>query len=341
MAAVMAGCLANLLGHVRGGLSYVLVGAMYLVSGISGAKAADMAAAVPVLFPEMARRGVRRGELMALLAATGAQTETVPPILITIGSVMGVSITSLLSGGLLPGLVMGLILCAVVWHGARQAAVPTVPRASAGTILRSLALALPFIIRGRWSAAWRRRRRCPPSASPMQRSPDCWCASGLTGGASGRCLVQTVALSGAILLIVGAATATGWAATQSGVSRNLAAWLQSVPGGAGVFMAVSAVIFIVLGSKLEGIPAIVLMGPLLFPLARQLGIHEVHDAMVAILSMVIGLFAPPFGVGHDTACAISGCSPDEEMRFIGRYLLALVVGVGVIAVLPWLSIEVL
>ena len=94
MARAMVAFLASLLGHVRGGLHYVLVGAMYLVSGISGSKAADMAAVAPVLFPEMKARGAKPGDLVALLAATGAQTETIPPslVLITIGSVTGVSI---------------------------------------------------------------------------------------------------------------------------------------------------------------------------------------------------------------------------------------------------------
>src|SRR5438309_6927985 len=101
MARAMVAFLASLLGHVRGGLHDVLVGAMYLVSGISGAKAADMAAVAPVLFPEMKARGARPGDLVALLAATGAQTETIPPslVLITIGSVTGVSIAALFTGG--------------------------------------------------------------------------------------------------------------------------------------------------------------------------------------------------------------------------------------------------
>ena len=105
MARAMVAFLASLLGHVRGGLHYVLVGAMYLVSGISGSKAADMAAVAPVLFPEMKARGAKPGDLVALLSATGAQTETIPPslVLITIGSVTGVSIAALFTGGLLPG----------------------------------------------------------------------------------------------------------------------------------------------------------------------------------------------------------------------------------------------
>jgi len=116
MARAMVAFLASLLGHVRGGLHYVLVGAMYLVSGISGSKAADMAAVAPVLFPEMKERGAKPGDLVALLSATGAQTETIPPslVLITIGSVTGVSIAALFTGGLLPGLVLAVFLCLVV-----------------------------------------------------------------------------------------------------------------------------------------------------------------------------------------------------------------------------------
>src|ERR1700747_1484012 len=117
MAKAMVDFLASLLGHVRGGLSYVLIAAMYLVSGISGSKAADMAAVAPALFPEMKARGARPGELVALLAATGAQTETIPPsiVLIAIGSVTGISIAALFTGGLLPAALLGIMLCGLVW----------------------------------------------------------------------------------------------------------------------------------------------------------------------------------------------------------------------------------
>ena len=80
-----------------------------------------------------------------------------------------------------------------------------------------------------------------------------------------------------------------------------------MPGGAVSFIALSIVLFAVLGSVLEGLPAIVLFAPLMFPIAKQFGVHEVHYSMIAILAMGVGLFTPPFGIGFYVTCAIGGC----------------------------------
>jgi TRAP-type C4-dicarboxylate transport system permease large subunit len=151
-------------------------------------------------------------------------------------------------------------------------------------------------------------------------------------------LIETACLSGAILLIIGTATGMAWGLTQSGFSRSLAAAMTGLPGGSAAFIAVSILAFTVLGSVLEGIPAIVLFGPLLFPIARAVGVHEVHYAMIIILAMGIGLFAPPFGVGYYAACAIGRVDPAEGIRPIWGYLLALLVGLIVVAIFPWISI---
>src|SRR5207245_5246696 len=105
-------------------------------------------------------------------------------------------------------------------------------------------------------------------------------------------LVETASLSGAILLIIGTATAMAWALTQSGFSRQLVQAMASMPGGKLGFLAVSLVAFTVLRSVLEGIPAVVLFGPLLFPAAPAIAVHEVHYAMVVVLQLGIRLFAP-------------------------------------------------
>jgi tripartite ATP-independent transporter DctM subunit len=345
MARAMVDFLASLLGHVRGGLSYVLLGAMYLVSGISGAKAADMAAVAPVLFPEMKRRGAKPGELVALLSASGAMSETIPPslVLITIGSVTGVSIAALFNGGLLPAFVLALALCAIVWWRYRDDDLTNVKRASWSEAGRAFVvalpgLALPFLIR----AAVVEGVATATEVSTIGIAYTIVVCLVMTRGFPMArlmpMLVDTASLCGAILLIIGAATAMAWALTQSGFSRDLAAAMTGLPGGAVTFMIVSIVAFVVLGSVLEGIPAIVLFGPLLFPIARQLGIHEVHYAMVVILAMGIGLFAPPFGVGYYAACAIGRVNPDDGMKPIWPYLLALLIGLFVVAAIPWISI---
>ena len=344
IARAMVNFLANLLGHVRGGLSYVLIGAMYLVSGISGSKAADMAAVAPALFPEMRKRGAKPGDLVALLYATGAQTETIPPslVLITIGSATGVSIAALFIGGLLPGVVVGATLAALVWWRYRGEDLTGVRRATRGEIGKSFliaipALALPVVIRAAVVEG---------VATATEVSTIGIVYAVITGLLVYRqfdwkriypMLVSTASLSGAILFIIGAATGMAWALTQSGFSTALADAMKALPGGAVTFMAVSVVAFIVLGSVLEGIPAIVLLGPLLFPIARQVGIHEVHYAMVVTLSMGIGLFAPPFGVGYYAACAISRIHPNEGMKPIVGYMVALFIGTVLVAAIPWIS----
>lgn len=345
MARAMVTFLASLLGHVRGGLSYVLLGAMYLVSGISGSKAADMAAIAPALFPEMRKRGAKPGELVALLSAAGAQTETVPPslVLITIGSVTGVSIAALFTGGLLPALLLGVFLCVVVWSRYRNEDLSNVRKAKWKEIGKLFvtalpALALPFVIRAAVVEG---------VATATEVSTIGVAYSIIAGVLVYRqfdlkrvmpMLVDTAALSGAILLIIGTATAMAWGLTQSGFSRLLAETMGALPGGAPMFMAMSVIAFIVLGSVLEGIPAIVLFGPLLFPIARQLGIHEVHYAMVVVLSMGLGLFAPPLGVGYYTACAIGRVNTNDGLKPIVGYMVALFIGIVVVAAIPWISI---
>ena len=344
MARAMIAFLSSLLGHVRGGLSYVLVGAMYLVSGISGSKAADMAAIAPALFPEMKKRGTPPGELVALLAATGAQTETIPPslVLITIGSVPGVSISALFTGGMLPALILGLMLCALVWWRNRNLPLHNATRPAWDQILKSLvlaapAIALPFVIR----AAVVEGVATATEVSTIGLVYSLLCGLLVYHQFDHKrilpMLIDTASLSGAILLIIGAATGMAWALTQSGFSLLITQIMSNLEGGASIFLLVSIVVFVVLGSVLEGIPAIVLFGPLLFPVAKQLGVNEVHYAMVVILSMGIGLFAPPLGVGYYAACAIGKVNPDEGVKPVLGYLFALLLGIFLVAFVPWLS----
>ncbi|WP_412065781.1 TRAP transporter large permease subunit [Rhizobium sp. SYY.PMSO] len=345
MAQRMIAFLSNLLGHVRGGLQYVLIAAMYLVSGISGSKAADMAAIAPALFPEMEKLGNDRAAMTALLAATGAQTETVPPslILIAVGSVTGLSIAGLFTAGLLPSVLLGVMLCAFVWYRTRKAPKNDTPSVKRSVLWKSFfvalpALLLPFVIR---SAV------VEGVATATEVSTVGVVYTLLVGLVLYRqfkwkrlfpMLAATASLSGAILFVTGAATGMAWAITQSGFSQTLADAIAEVPGGMPTFMALSILLFAILGSVLEGLPAIVLFGPLMFPIAQGLGINDIYYAIVAILAMSLGLFTPPFGVGFYITCAIGGADPNHAMRHLWPYLAILTIGVVIIALVPWLSI---
>ncbi|MBV9440722.1 MAG: TRAP transporter large permease subunit, partial [Candidatus Eremiobacteraeota bacterium] len=144
----LVAALASLVGHLRGGLNIVLVGAMYIVSGISGSKIADMAAVAPVLFPDMERRGERRPSMIALLATSGAMAETIPPslVLIIIGSVTGVSIEAMFRGGLLPAAVCSVFLIAVALWESKRANATLAPRASTRTIVTAIFVAIPGLV---------------------------------------------------------------------------------------------------------------------------------------------------------------------------------------------------
>ena len=336
--------IAALVGHLRGGLGYVLLGAMYIVSGISGAKAADMAAVAPVLFPEMKQRGWEPGELAGLLSASAAMGETIPPslVVILIGSVTGVSIAALFTGGLLPAAVAALSLAALVFVRARRTKQVGVRRATASEVARKAlvavpALALPVIVLGAVVLG---------IATATEVSSIGIAYAAVIGLLVYRrfewrripaVLVETASLTGAILLIIATATAMAWALTQSGFSAALVRLMAEVPGGRGGFLAVSVLVLILLGSFLEGIPAIVLLGPLLFPVSRAMGVHDVHYAMVVILAMGVGLFSPPFGVGFYAACAIGKVSPDEAMGRVFPYMAAVVAALALVAAFPWLS----
>ena len=347
MARVMVMFLAALIGHVRAGMSYVLIGAMLLVSGISGSKTADMAAIAPVLFPEMRKRGLKDGELISLLAAAGAMSETIPPsiVLIAIASVTGVSIAGLFTAGILPGVVLAVVIALVArYRAGKDATGAPVARAPFGQVVNTLALAspaliLPFLIRGAVVEGF-------ATATEVSTIGIAYSLvlgllvyrGGLTWTTVMPMLVKTASLSGAILFIVGAASAMAWALTQSGFSQDLAIAMSKVPGGSTGFLLISIAAFIVLGSVLEGIPAVVLFGPLLFPIARQLGLNEIHYAIVVILSMGLGLFAPPFGLCYYAACIVGQVPPEAAMKRIWIYLFALLIGLLLIAFVPWISL---
>lgn len=336
--------LASLLGHVRAGMSYVLLGSLFIVSGISGSKVSDMATVAPALFPEMKRRGNKPPEMIALLATGAAMADTVPPsiVLIVLGAVAGVSIASLFTSGIVVAIVLLAMLAGLARWKARNEAVAGIKRPSPGLIGRTLliaapALVLPFLIRSAVAGGVATATEVSTIAVVYAFFIGVVLYGGIGWRKAYAMLVETAALTGAILIILGTALAMAWAITQAGVAHSIAGFMKDLPGGWISFMALTIVVFLILGCILEGLPAIVLMSPLMFPIAKGLGIHEIQYAMVVVTAMNIGLMTPPIGIGFYLACKIGGVSPDEAIGAIWPYIVALIVGLIIIAATPWIS----
>ena len=336
--------LASLLGHIKAGMSYVLLGSLFIVSGISGSKVSDMATIAPALFPEMKRRGHKPKEMIALLATGAAMADTVPPsiVLIVLGSVAGVSIAGLFQSGVVIAAVLLVALALLARWKARHEMMDNVRRASWSVIGRALmiagpALVLPFLIRSAVGGGV----ATATEVSTIAVLYAMIIGQVLYGGIGWRkvyaMLVETAALSGAILLILGTASAMAWAITQSGAVQSLSQFLTTLPGGIFGFMVITILVFLILGCLLEGLPAILILAPIMFPIAKKLGIHDIHYSMVVVTAMNIGLMMPPIGVGFYVACRIGNTSPDEVMGAIWPYIAALIVGLIAIAAVPWFS----
>ena len=322
----------------------MLLGSLFIVSGISGSKVSDMATVAPALFPEMKRRGQKPKEMIALLSTGAAMADTVPPsiVLIVLGSVAGVSIAGLFQAGVTVAMVLLLALAVLARWKVRGEQLLGIRRAPLATVLRTLlvagpALVLPFLIRGAVGGGVATATEVSTIAVLYAMVIGMVLYGGIGWRKLYAMLVETAALSGAILMILGTALAMAWAITQSGVAQQLAVFMKGLPGGVPTFLAVTILIFLVLGCILEGLPALLLMAPLMFPIAKSLGINDVHYAMVVVVAMNIGLMMPPVGVGFYIACRIGNVSPDEAMGAIWPYLLALLAGLVVVAAVPAIS----
>jgi tripartite ATP-independent transporter DctM subunit len=292
----------------------------------------------------MKRRGNKPKEMIALLATGAAMADTVPPsiVLIVLGSVAGVSIAGLFTSGFVVAMVLLAVLAALARMKAAGENLGNVRRAPLRTMWRTMlvaapALVLPCIIRSAVGGGVATATEVSTIAVLYALIIGIFLYGGIGLRKFDDMLVETAALSGAILLILGTALAMAWALTQTGFAQQLATYMAGLPGGWIIFMAVSIVVFLILGCVLEGLPAIVLMAPLMFPIAKNLGINDIHYSMVVVTAMNIGLMAPPIGIGFYIACKIGNVSPDEAMGAIWPYILALLVGLVLIAAIPGIS----
>jgi len=333
-----------LVGHLRGGLLQVVVVTIYLVSGISGSKAADVVAVGSVMRRELKRQGYRPEEEAAVLSAAGAMSETIPPsiAMLVLGSVTPISIGTLFIAGLLPAAVIALLLMISIYLMAWHRDTPRAPRASLAEFVKSsggaiLPLVMPVIMIVGIKFGF---------ATPTEVSA----VAVLYGIALSVIVYRSIdfrsffaiavdcgLLAGMVLFIIAAAGSFAWTLTAANLPAELIKTLHLLGDSPSLFLIGSMILLIVIGSLLEGLPALIILGPLLLPIANQYGIDSIHYAMVILLAMGIGIFIPPIGICFYISCAVSESEIESSAKTMLPYLAVLIAGVLAVAFVPWFT----
>ncbi|WP_275173435.1 TRAP transporter large permease subunit [Bradyrhizobium sp. CSS354] len=336
-------------GRMRGGLNVVMVASMVLFSGISGSKMADVAAVGSVLIPAARRSKQNPGGAVALLAASAVMAETIPPCinLIILGFVANLSIGGLFVAGLLPAALMALALITVsIIFGKTPTETPADEEDIAPQMpvsgLWSGAIAsfgLIFMIFFGFKSGFATATEISAFAVAYALVVGSVVFRELSFTSAAHSFVQGATRAGLVLFIVAAAQSLAFTLTLQQVPHAVGDFMLglSKTSGTWLFILLAIGVLIVMGSVLEGAAALIIFGPLLLPVAVQLGIDPLHFGVVLVIAMGIGLFAPPLGLGLYGACLIGNVPIEQTVKPIMGYLGLLFLCLLVIAFVPWLS----
>ena len=332
-------------GHMRGGLNVVMVTSMVLFSGISGSKMADVAAVGSVLIPAARRSRQNPGSAVALLAASAVMAETIPPCinLIILGFVANLSIGGLFVAGMLPAGLMAVALITVsVVFGKRPASADEgVPRTAVSGLWSGAfaSFGLISMIFFGFKSGFATATEISAFAALYAVVVGSLVFRELSLRTATDSFIQAATRSGLVLFIVAAAQSLAFILTLQQVPHAVGDMMLSLSktNGVWLFMLLSIAVLIVMGSVLEGAAALIIFGPLLLPVAVKLGIDPLHFGVVLVISMGLGLFAPPLGLGLYGACLIGNVPIEQTVKPILGYLGLLLLCLLVVAFVPAIS----
>lgn len=335
-------------GHFRGGMGQVTIGSMYFMSGVTGSEAADVAAVGTVMRKPMARAGFSGGESTGILVAASVMGASVPPSigLIVLAAATGVSVGALFLGGVVPAAVLAVVLSIAVYIRARIKGVSGEPKLSGKERLKRIkgaafAIGLPVIIIGGLTSGL---------ATPTEVSAVSVVYVLLVEFLVHRKLrvrqllgiaVDTSVLTGMLLFIVAAASSLVYVSTFALIPQRVGKMLVTAAGSVPVvFLLITILALILLGMLMEGLPALMILPPLLMPTALSLGIDPLHYAMVMFFAVYIGANIPPIGAGYYLAASVMRIRIKDGMLPSIAYLGIVALGVVILALLPELTLAV-
>jgi tripartite ATP-independent transporter DctM subunit len=302
----------SLVGHLPGGLAQINVVLSIFFAGISGSSTADAASQSKIFIEAQRKEGYDDGFSVAITAVSAVLAVIIPPSILMIvwGGVLTVSIGALFLAGIIPGLLIGFVQMGTVHVYAKLRNYPTYPRSTWIELVRALFVSLPalmtpvIIIGGKifgWFTAT--ESACIAVLYAVTLSVFAYREMDLKG--LHLALLDTGKLTGIALFCVGTASAFGWLLAYYQIPKTL---LENVLGwgmghmSAGFFI---ALVFLLVGCFLDAIPAIIIVGTVLQPLAKAVAMDPVHFAMIGIVALAFGLVTPPYGLCLMIACAVA------------------------------------
>ncbi|MFT5573050.1 MAG: tripartite ATP-independent transporter DctM subunit [Cryomorphaceae bacterium] len=332
-----------LTGHLTGGMAQVNVVLSTFMGGVSGSANADAAMQSKILVPQMEKRGYSRAFSAAITASSSAISPVIPPgiVMIIYALIAQVSVAKLFAAGYVPGLIMaGALMFTVTLISRKRKYKPSRDkRASAGEIGSQLkesiwSLSLPFgIILGLRFGLF----------TPTEAGAMAVLASVLIGifvykelelSHIKPILLDTIYGTGTVVLIIVSASVFGYYLNWERIPQELTALLLDFTSNKYLMLAVINVFLLAVGMFLEGGAALIIIAPLLVPVAVELGIDPIHFGMIMIVNIMIGGVTPPFGSMMFTTCSVTQVPVGDFMREVWPFIIALLIALLVVTYAP-------
>ncbi len=328
-------------GHFPGGLGHVNVLVSMLFAGISGSSTADAAGIGSLLIPAMKKQGYDSSFSVAITACSSVMGVIIPPSIIMIvwGGLMSVSISGLFLAGIIPGVLIALSMMATVLVFARGRNYPVSERASLAELLRAfsssaLALLTPGLIVGGIVGGWFTATEASVIAVLYSALLGTFVYRSLGPKEFPKIFYDSARFSAIALFCIGTASCFGWLLAYYRIPQALVdiatSWGTS-PMAAGFLI---AGVFLVVGMFIDAIPAIIVVGTVLMPVAQTAGMHPIHFAIIGVISLAFGLVTPPYGLCLLISAAVGEIKIVEALRDVAILLVPMLLLLVLIILFP-------